>query len=382
MRNPHAGDAVILFGIPIKWFVLALLTVQNAGAVIMMRYVRSMPGEGLFVTQTAVVMQELVKGITCIGILCYTAGSIEEAYAVPAEALKTGIPALLYLCQNNLQYLGITYLDAATYTVTYQSKIMWSGILSVVILGRVLGVKKWVALLMISGGVAAVQISSMGDKLAAAQQAIAGQQRMFGLVLILAAACFSSMAGVSFEKFLKGVQISLWARNLQLAFYSLVIGVLVAYLSSDGAIIREKGFLYGYTSMTWMCVAMNAFGGLLVGATIKYADAILKDVALGLSIVLSTLTSTVLFDFQITAIFVAGMCSVIYAAVLYSGNVDCFGMLLSTAAPAKSLEVSPPAERIPLSSPEPSVADQASEAINSLVALATGADGVEKNVDD
>lgn len=58
--------------------------------------------------------QELLKGIACVIILMTTEGTISSAYAVPSEALKTAIPALLYLCQNNLQYLGVTLLDAAT----------------------------------------------------------------------------------------------------------------------------------------------------------------------------------------------------------------------------------------------------------------------------
>jgi len=318
--------------VPIKYFVLVLLTVQNAGAVLMMRYARSMPGEGLFVTQTAVIMQELIKGITCVGILIYTEGNTQSAYAVPVEAAKTAIPALLYLCQNNLQYLGVGLLDAATYTVTYQTKILFSGMLSVVILGRVLTPNKWLGIMLIAGGVAVVNLAAMGDD--SEKQAEGGGvgMRTVGLLLILAAACFSSLAGVSFEKFLKGVKISLWARNLQLAFYSLVIGLVVAMLSSDGAVIQNKGFFYGYTMMTWGCILMNAFGGLLVGATIKYADAILKDVALGLSIVLSTFFSAFIFNFEISGMFLFGMLLVIYAAVLYGGNVTCFG-LVSTTAP-------------------------------------------------
>jgi len=268
----------------------------------------------------------MLKGILCIGLLFKYEGGIESAYAVPEEALKTAIPALLYLFQNNLQYVGITYLDAATYTVTYQTKILFSGVLSVIILGKVLTCKKWTALLMISGGVACVQLSGLSSTAVLADSSIA-PTRLLGLSLILAAACFSSLAGVSFEKFLKGVKISLWARNLQLAGYSFFIGVVVVYTSSESAIIREKGFFYGYTSMTWACIVMNAFGGLRVGTVLKYADAILKDVALGLSIALSTLLSSVLFDFVITPLFILGMIGVIYAAVLYGGNVDCFGML-------------------------------------------------------
>lgn len=203
--------------------------------------------------------------------------------------------------------------------------------MSVILLGRVLTMNKWVGIMLIAFGVACVQLAGMAESNPGGDEGTASDDgigyRTVGMLLILAAACFSSLAGVSFEKFLKGVKISLWARNLQLAVYSLIIGLIVAHASKDGASIREQGFFHGYTPMTWACVTMNAFGGLLVGCVIKYADAILKDVALGLSIVLSTLCSALLFKFQITAGFVIGMILVIYAAVLYGGNVDCMGLL-------------------------------------------------------
>jgi solute carrier family 35 (UDP-sugar transporter), member A1/2/3 len=83
---------------------------------------------------------------------------------------------------------------------------------------------------------------------------------------------------------LKGVRVSLWTRNLQLAGYSVITAFIPLYASGQLSVVTEKGFFYGYTSMTWICIFMNAFGGLLVGTVIKYADAVTKDVAIGASI--------------------------------------------------------------------------------------------------
>lgn len=78
--------------------------------------------------------------------------------------------------------------------------------------------------------------------------------------------------------------------------------------------------------MTWTCIAMNAGGGLLVGTVIKYADAVTKDVAIGASIVLSSLTSVQLFGFEIDSAFMAGVALVIYSVFLYGGRAKCFGL--------------------------------------------------------
>jgi hypothetical protein len=68
----------IICGVPIRFFVLVLLVFQNAGAVLLMRYSRAMPGQGEFVTQTAVLVQEGMKGVLCVVILLVNEGTIER----------------------------------------------------------------------------------------------------------------------------------------------------------------------------------------------------------------------------------------------------------------------------------------------------------------
>jgi UDP-sugar transporter A1/2/3 len=228
-----------LFGVPIKHLVLVLLTIQNAGAVLLMRYTRSIPGETEFVTQTAVISQEFLKGLACVLILLFTEGTIGSVYAKPVEALKTAVPALLYLGQNNLQYVAVGLLDAATYTVTYQTKTIWSGIFSVFLLGKVLKLPKWAGLALLSVGVGVVQLSGVSQAKEAGAETEASQ-RAQGFMIILCAAALSSLAGVYFEKILKGVRVSLWTRNLQLAGYSVVTALVPLYVSGELWLVQEK----------------------------------------------------------------------------------------------------------------------------------------------
>ena len=116
-------------------------------------------------------------------------------------------------------------------------------------------------------------------------------EKFVGLILVNVAAICSAMAGVYFEKILKAVKVSLWTRNFHLAFFSIVLGMATLYGGAGDAKLETHGFFHGYTNLTWICICANAFGGLLCGAVIKYADAVAKDVSIGASIVLSTLGS-------------------------------------------------------------------------------------------
>ncbi len=223
--------------------------------------------------------------------------------------------------QNNLQYLAVGHLDAATYAATYQSKIIWVGMLSVVILGSQLSILKWCGLVLLTVGVILIQIGGYMSDAVTAESSASYEARMSGVTYVLSAAVCSSLAGVYFEKILKSVEISVWARNFQLAGYSVITGFIGLYTSSDRDMVLERGLLVGFTEYTWACILMNSFGGLLVGNVIKYADSIQKDIAIGLSIIFSSFASVFLFDFEINRLFVAGLSIVMYAVLLYGEKV-------------------------------------------------------------
>ena len=123
--------------------------------------------------------------------------------------------------------------------------------------------------------------------------------------------------GVYFEKTLKGSHTSLWARNFQLAIFGIIIGSVGIYIN-DGDKIKEKGILFGYHKLVWAIIGMQAFGGLLVGVVVKYADNILKGFSAAVSIVVSSVASVYLFNFKLSIPFVSGAGLVMLATYLYA----------------------------------------------------------------
>jgi len=127
----------------------------------------------------------------------------------------------------------------------------------------------------------------------------------------------SGLAGVYFEKILKGSDVSVWIRNIQLGIFGMFFGFLTMYMS-DGTEIKKKGLLFGYTDLVWIAITVQSAGGLLVALVVKHADNILKGFATSAAIIISCLISMVLFDFQLTILFTLGAGLVIFSIFLYS----------------------------------------------------------------
>lgn len=69
------------------------------------------------------------------------------------------VPACAYIVQNNLLIFALTILDAATYQVTYQLKILTTAYFSVTMLDKQLSIRQWVSLLLLMTGVALIHIT-------------------------------------------------------------------------------------------------------------------------------------------------------------------------------------------------------------------------------
>ncbi|KAJ3337560.1 hypothetical protein HDU93_000851 [Gonapodya sp. JEL0774] len=246
-----------------------------------------------------------------------------DLFGSESQWYKLTVPAVLYFVQNNLQYVAVGALDAATFQVTYQMKILTTALCSVLMLNRSLSNLKWVSLFLLTAGIALVQLPPDTFSSTATKHHSSSSDPVKGLVAVTVACILSGLAGVYFEKILKGSTASLWVRNVQLSLFTIIPGYFFGVLVVDGQQLRVGGgFFQGYTAWTWGAIATQAFGGLVVAVVVKYADNILKGFATSISIILSSLASVYLFTFQVTGQFFAGAGLVIYATYLYGQPDD------------------------------------------------------------
>lgn len=309
----------------LKYVSLVTLTVQNAALNLAMRSSRTQ--KDLFIASTAVVMAELIKLVTCFGIIRFEEGSWRKTISSTHrtvvlnfwDTLKVAVPSFVYTIQNNLLYVGATHLDAATCQVTYQLKILTTALFSIGLLKKRISSIQWVSLFMLFVGVALVQLAQL-DK-PSTNPSGREQNPWIGFLAIFMACCLSGFAGVYFEKILKGSDISVWMRNVQLSVVAIPIGLMTTF-SYDYQEVSEKGFFFGYNSIVWSVILLQALGGLLVAMVVRYADNILKGFATSLAIVLSCVVSIYAFGFVLSFNFVSGTGLVIASVFLYSSKIQ------------------------------------------------------------
>ncbi|XP_066593160.1 UDP-N-acetylglucosamine transporter isoform X2 [Prorops nasuta] len=278
MTKAQQGNSHLL-----KYISLITLTVQNALVGLSMRYARTRSGD-MFLSSTAVVMAEIVKLITCLVLVFLEEKSFDKfcnsikmtIIKQPVDTLKVSVPSFLYIIQNNLLYVSASNLDAATHQVTYQLKILTTAFFAVVILQRSLRNTQWSALVLLVVGVVLVQLAKDETAVAHSNRS---QSQLLGFAAALSACFLSGFAGVYFEKILKGSDISVWMRNVQLSLLSLPFGFITCFLN-DGDIIRKQGFFFGYDAFIYYLIVLQAGGGLIVAMVVKYADNILKGALL------------------------------------------------------------------------------------------------------
>ena len=368
---------------PFQLALLTLMVLQNSAVVLLGRYSQAGVEEAdRFSTKSLVALTEALKLAVClvlIGVdnlrerfphpngsqflpalpLASLASMMPKAIvseislvlSTPKNSAAVSVPAALYLFQNNILYVALANLSAPVFQVCYQSKLVTTALVSVAMLGRSYKSLQWAALFSLGCGVAVVAIGEKGD---GGDKDDKDVNLPIGLFAVALASLSSAFAGVWFEKVIKGIgssassetkkPTSLWVRNVELAFFSIVFAYFYGVCESlffsgygggsSGGIqggqqlsdqqdsqALVKPFLHGFTPVTYILVILQAGGGLLVAAIVKYADNVVKGLATGVAVVLSTTISCLFLGTEVKFHFIFGG-FVILSSVWIFSNPD------------------------------------------------------------
>lgn len=318
----------------IKLAVLVLLMVQNATHALLTRYSQGILKEKYSSTEV-VLMGELMKLIIS-GYLSIVDTSetdaqgkgLQKLFWLATNGKKMVVLVVLYSFANVLAYYALARVDASVYSVLLQLKIVTTAGFAVLILGRNISATKWRALLLLVMGCVLVASPAfnggagkcVGDEEDGGEdERVTWAESMGGVGAVLVMVSISGYSAIFFEQMLKKIteKVTIWERNFQLALYSMLLLLFVWMYETNSKYNLEDmhtAMFDGWTINTVMIAIVQASGGLLVAATLKYADAVLKTLATSGSIVLSAVIGWLLLGGTLD-IFVSIGCIVTILAI-------------------------------------------------------------------
>lgn len=128
---------------------------------------------------------------------------------------------------------------------------------------------------------------------------------VLGLTAVLMCVWTSSYAGVYYERLLKIEKMDFLLINVQISFYSFLFGTITCVLYNRH-LIFEDGLFYGFSAYSWVYIFLSAFNGITIAFVLKYADSVLKSLAICIAILLSSLYSKYFFYMEFSSFYIWG----------------------------------------------------------------------------
>jgi len=216
------------------------------------------------------------------------------------------VPGFIYAVNNNMIYLILELMPTPHFMLLEKVKIITTAILFYVFLGRQLSRVQWLSIVLLFLGTSLQHVGSVTD--------IATMQWR-GIVYVAILASLSGIAATFSEYALKrDMASSIHAQNFALYAYSTLVCVASA-LYQDTTIFSH--FFTGWSFATLLVVANGTLMGLFVSQIMKTQSSLAKVYINTLAMVLSTLISIAMGDYQLTLLFVYSGAIVICAILLY-----------------------------------------------------------------
>ena len=266
------------------------------------------------------------------------------------------VPAIIFLAMNLLSFVSLRRISASAFTLIQQSKLIFTAVLSRLILGKSISQVRWRALFTllcavliicyetrpapppdciaraasVAGGRRGLvesagtpppgpegkelqQAAGLDEEMRELSAARKAADYLLGVSAVALEAALSGFSNVYFERVLKSTSLSVWERNVQLAGYSLLIYVPMA-------LSVHPNLLHGWSALTWLTAFLGALGGILIGLVINFMDSISKNLALTVAIVLTAALDYLLVDGIMNLPIVSAAGIVVTSIVTYSSG--------------------------------------------------------------
>ncbi|ETI48552.1 hypothetical protein F441_07407 [Phytophthora nicotianae CJ01A1] len=295
---------------------------------------------------TVTLLIEVLKLVVMLAAIVITE-TPPPARFVPIEAFYYAVPSFLYTIDNNLNYVILRYMDAATLSVLWNLKIVVTAVLFRFVLKHPLSELRKTAILLLVVGVLTSQSnhlrqmegamtnngSGSGMSMQSEEDAAADKSAkdlVVGVMLVLVAVTLSSCASVFTEWAFKRKSSCpfLW-QNMQMYVFGILFNA-AGVLLVEGEEISSKGFFHGYNNWTLAVVVVNSIGGIGMGFILKYLDNIACVYSHSMAMMLTMLFSMLFFAFKPSLEFGCGLTVLVISMYIYHHPLAHFDAMLPT----------------------------------------------------
>lgn len=212
-----------------------------------------------------------------------------------------------FVVMNMIGMWCTTLVSAALFVVLMQLKLVFTALVSRVVLSRKLKTVQYLALGIITAGCTTVGSTELSQSKSDAEPG--HPLWMFGVLGLVLETFLSGVSSVHMQRVLTGD--ALWARNVQLAMLSIIVYAIIAH--HDGRCQTAQPCV-----TDCVLIALSGFGGISVALTLRYAGAIEKTMATSTAVAL-TIGMEAIFDGRRPQIAqITGAVNVILAIMQYA----------------------------------------------------------------
>ncbi|OWZ16987.1 hypothetical protein PHMEG_0009144 [Phytophthora megakarya] len=276
-------------------------------------------GQIPYSSTTVTLLVEVLKLVVMLAAIVATETKAPARF-VPLEAFYYAVPSFLYTIDNNLNYVILRYMDAATLSVLWNLKIVVTAVLFRFVLKHPLSELRKIAIVLLVVGVLTSQSNHLREMEGAMSKESSGsgmdmpseedksaKDLIIGVMLVLVGVTLSSCASVFTEWAFKRKSNCpfLW-QNMQMYVFGIIFNT-AGVLLVEGEEISSKGFFHGYNNWTLAVVAVNSIGGIGMGFILKYLDNIACVYSHSMAMMLTMLFSMLFFSFSPSLEFGCGL---------------------------------------------------------------------------
>jgi len=239
-------------------------------------------------------------------------------------SLWYAVPGFCYMITDNLQFVLITLLDPATVNLLWNGKVVFTALLMYFVLGSTFTRTKWIALVMLTASLILSEVPKAAEVSSAALHPEEASPFVWGLMFTLVGTIIVSGGNVSCEWIMKrDKEETLFWQNFQLYSFGIAFNLFgFGCQWAGGNAGTEAGLFDGFSLWTWLIIIVQSFSGMCVGAVLKYLDNVAVIYCHSVAVFLITILGKLIYGFEVTSWFVAGIVLCTISLKLYYARAD------------------------------------------------------------